>query len=331
MPKPRKELVSLDTTPFYHCRSRCVRRAFLCGKDSVTGNCYEHRRQFIEDKLLLLAKIFAIDICSYAIMSNHYHAVVFVDREQAQGWTDLEVAQRWHCLFKGTPLTQRFARGETLISAEMQTIKERICVWRQRLINISWLFRILNESIARLANTEDGCSGRFWEGRFKSDALLDEAALMTCMAYVDLNPVRTKMAKSPETSAHTSIKRRCQQAQKAIQPNDPKQQDKALLAFVGNPRKDMPKGLPFALSDYLELVDWTGRIIRKDKRGAIPSQLPPILERLSIEPKHWLYLSQHFESRCKGLVGVTYRVRKAARALGYLRLPGKSRCIEVTS
>ena len=174
MPKPRKALVSLDDTPYYHCMSRCVRRAFLCGTDAVSGNCYEHRRQFIEDKLLTLSETFAIDICSYAIMSNHYHVVVYVDREQATAWTAKEVVGRWHRLFKGTPLTQRLARNDVLGTAELEAVNHAVSLWRQRLMDISWFFRIINESIARQANAEDHCTGRFWEGRFKSDALLEE-------------------------------------------------------------------------------------------------------------------------------------------------------------
>lgn len=144
-------------------------------------------------------------------------------------------------------------------------------------MDISWYMRCLNESIARQANEEDGCTGRFWEGRFKSQALLDEKALAACLAYVDLNPVRAGMAKTPEESDYTSVKERVAKAlsndRKVLQP-------KHLLPFVGNPRQQMPKGLPFRLKDYLELIDWTGRVLREDKRGAIPAHLPPLLERL---------------------------------------------------
>ena len=167
MPTPRKALVSLEATPYYHCVSRCVRRAFLCGQDQPSGRCYEHRRQWIEDKLLQLTDSFAINLCAYAIMHNHYHVVLHVDRECAEQWSALDVVERWHQWFKGTALSQRFANGETLLGAKLDAVNERVSVWRQRLSDISWFMRIINEAIARMSNQEDQCTGRFWEGRFK--------------------------------------------------------------------------------------------------------------------------------------------------------------------
>ena len=177
MPRPRKAIVSLDATPYYHCISRCVRRAFLCGTDSFTGNCYEHRRQWVEDKLLELATVFAIDIAAYAVMSNHYHVVLHIDREQAANWSTAEVIRRWHRLYKGTPLTQRFIRHDKLHKAELEAVKALAETWRERLYSLSWFMKMVNEQIARAANLEDKASGRFWEGRYKSQALLDEKAL----------------------------------------------------------------------------------------------------------------------------------------------------------
>ena len=322
MPKPRHTQVSLEATPYYHCVSRCVRRAFLCGDDQLTGQNYEHRRQWIKDKLYQLTEVFALDLCAYAVMSNHYHVVLHVDHEQAQDWSRDEIIIRWHMLFKGHALSQRYLQKQSLGRAELSVLDEIVAIWRDRLMNISWFMRIMNESIARQANNEDVCSGRFWEGRFKSQALLDEAALATCMAYVDLNPIRAKLADTPEHSDHTSIQQRSLSAQMAHNPNHPQQQTKQLMPFAGNPRKNMPKGLPFRLTDYLELVDWSGRILREDKRGAIDSQLPDILTRLNIEPQHWVYLTQHFESRFKGLVGTAYKLKQTCKTLGYQRTPG---------
>ncbi len=87
MPRARSQQVSLSDTPFYHCISRCVRRAFLCGEDVVTGKSFEHRRGWIEARILFLAKIFSIDVCAYAVMSNHLHLVLHVDDKQAKNWS----------------------------------------------------------------------------------------------------------------------------------------------------------------------------------------------------------------------------------------------------
>ena len=93
----------------------------------------------------------------------------------------------------------------------------------------------------------------------------------------------------------------------------------------------MPKWLPFRLADYLELVDWTGRVIRDDKRGAITDNLPPILERLQIDPRYWFFMTEHFESRFKGLVGAAYTLKSACVKLGYQRTPNLAVCSELLS
>jgi hypothetical protein len=329
MPKPRKALISLDDTAYYHCMSRCVRRAFLCGNDPSTNQSFEHRRQWILDKLKELTGCFAIDCCGYALMSNHYHLVLFVDRDAAKAWTLDEVIERWQKLFKGSVLVDRYRSGQNLSRAEWDALGQLVSKWRERLSDISWFMRCLNESVARRANQEDRCSGRFWEGRFKSQALLDEKALAACLAYVDLNPVRAKMAQTPESSECTSIAERIAAAKASGEGNQTQKdadQPAHLLSFVGNPRSEMPKGLPFKLTDYLELVDWTGRILREDKQGYIAQEIPPILERLQIDPQHWGYLTKSFESRFKGLVGTAFALKQACQNLGYRRSPGMSAC-----
>ena len=219
MPKARKSQVSIEATPYYHCVSRCVRRAFLCGKDSQSGQDFEHRRQWIEDRLLALAGIFAIDIAAYAILSNHYHVVLHIDVDKARDWSMREVCSHWHELFSGYNLSTRYLAGEPLSTTEEEQLNIKVEDWRQRLVDISWFMRCLNEPIARQANQEDKATGRFWEGRFKSQALLDEKALAACMAYVDLNPIRAGMAETPETSDHTSVKQRIEHQNKTSPVN----------------------------------------------------------------------------------------------------------------
>jgi len=321
MPRSRKSQIALEATPYYHCTSRCVRRAFLCGRDEHSGNDYEHRRGWIEQRMLALANEYALDICAYAVMSNHYHIVLHINADKANAWTDTEVIQRWHALHAGNFLSHQYLAGKDLYDAQLTVISELVTEWRERLMSISWFMRALNEDIARQANAEDVCTGRFWEGRFKSQALLDAAALATCMAYVDLNPIRAQMADSPETSDYTSVKERIDTAQTKPETAEPRQ-PKLLFPFVGYPRQDMPAGLPFRLQDYLELVDWTGRQIRSDKRGSIAQRTPPILERLNIDAEHWVYNTQHFESQFKGLVGTVLSIKAQCHRLGYQRTPG---------
>ena len=208
MTLPRSSLVCVDDTPFYHITSRCVRRSFLCGVDHTTGTDYSHRRLFIEQRIHLLSSVFAIDIAAYAVMSNHLHLVVKLSPEVIDEWSDHEVVNRWTCLFKGPLLIQKYSQGVILPSAEQQVANDIIDTYRLRLADLGWFMKCLNEPIARMANKEDGCTGHFWEARYKSQALLTEEAVLSCMAYVDLNPIRATMASTPENSEHTSIKER---------------------------------------------------------------------------------------------------------------------------
>jgi hypothetical protein len=170
-----------------------------------------------------------------------------------------------------------------------------------------------------------------WEGRFKSQALLDEKAFAACMAYVDLNPIRSRMAETPETSDHTSVKKRIkhQSQTSPVNPEAIRAQPSELLPFAGYPRNKMPKGLPFRYTDYLELVEWTGRILRDDKKGYIPDHLPDILTRLNIDSRHWVYLTKDFESPFKSLVGSAYQIRQACEQMGKNWVRGVKRCAEV--
>jgi hypothetical protein len=148
----------------------------------------------------------------------------------------------------------RYRSGQNLSRAERDALGQLVSTWRERLSGISWFMRCLNEFVVRKAKQEDRCSGRLREERFKSQALLDEKALAACLAYVDLNPVRAKMAQTPESSEYTSIAERIAAAKASGEGNQTPQgsdQPAHLLSFVGNPRKEMPKGQPFKITEYL--------------------------------------------------------------------------------
>ena len=302
MTQSRQSQVSLSDTPYYHCISRCVRRAYLCGEDKYTEKSFEHRRQWVVERMHYLASLFNIDICAYAIMSNHYHLVLHIDEQHNESLTHEEVCERWCQLYSKPVLVERWQSEQTTSEAENKAALTIINRWKGRLADISWFMRCLNEFIARKANKEDECSGRFWEGRFKSQALLDEDALLTCMAYVDLNPIRAKMAASVESSEYTSAYERIHGIQQQGKPSD-LYHKKPLFGFIGDENQNDTQGIPFSLLDYIELVDWSGRIIREDKRGAISSQRPRLLSTLGLENDIWLLLASSFGKDYHGAVG----------------------------
>ena len=186
-------------------------------------------------------------------------------------------------------------------------IRDSITIWRERLSSLSWYMKCLNEPIARKANKEDNCTGHFWESRYKSQALKTEQALLSCMAYVDLNPIRAKQADTPESSDYTSIQERIKPKWNLKEAIKRQVKQKTLSAITNSafnklkPAQLMPldnqnpQTLPLNFKDYLELVDWTGRIIREDKRGYIKQSTPPILERLTMSNNDWLINSNQFE------------------------------------
>ena len=339
MTQSRDTQISLDDTPFYHCYVRCVRRAFLCGDDHATGENYDYRKQWIVSRLRFLSYIYAIDICAYAVMSNHYHVVLHVDHARATDWTAREVAERWAQLYKAPLLVQRWLESpDTVGEVELVTVMEIIEVSRKRLYDVSWFMRCVNATIARMANNEENVKGRFWEGRFKSQALLDETAVLSCMAYVDLNPIRAGMQNDLVDSDFTSIQQRLYEyvkhksvntgAEKQLSANIIRQRkirselkldklsEAPLMPFDGSSHTDLPIALPFTREDYFELVDTTGRTIREDKRGFIPAEVPAIIKRLGLKPDIWLDQVKNFSRRYGACAGCVARMESYSESTG---------------
>ena len=271
----RKDIIDPEIPRFYHCITRCVRRAFLCGQDPATKKNYNHRKAWIERRLFILSDCFAIDLYAYAVMDNHYHVVLMLDPKGSEHWSDLEVVDRWLNTFDA-PIKpeEREKKRQALLQNE-----EKIEVYRQRLCSLSWFMSCLNTPLARRSNKEDGVKGHFWESRFASIPLLDEAAVLACMAYADLNPVRARISDSLESSPFTSINKRLS--------------DLHLNANVSlcNPIEPINgtltlRPLTISLQDYIDFVQWTGQSIIHNNKGAL-EKAPPIFQKLDIKPSEW--------------------------------------------
>ncbi|MFT5447473.1 MAG: REP element-mobilizing transposase RayT [Gammaproteobacteria bacterium] len=308
MAYPRYLQVPPNAPGTYHCVSRCVRRAFLCGDDAVSGRRFDHRKEWVEKRIIELASVFSMAVNAYAVMSNHFHLVIETDPNAPNFWSDDEVARRWLSLSSPAAKSNlSFALRIAALSAQ----PERLAVLRHRLGSLSWYMRFLKEPIARQANREDECSGRFWEGRFRVQALLDDTSVLASMVYVDLNPIRAKIASTPEQSLFTSI---CQRIQAARHAED-------------EPIQPLASSIDSQLSvvstrEYIELVEWTGRTLHPGRRGVIPSGTPSIVWRLGLRKKQWMFQVPATESHYRRAIGQVDALIEFARLAGLKWLHG---------
>jgi REP element-mobilizing transposase RayT len=309
VPKPRRQQVSPEATAYYHCISRCVRRAFLCGQDRASGKNFDHRKLWLIERMKELAAIFAVDICSYGALSNHVHVILHIDPERVHSWTDEQVAARYEKLFRHT------VRQWRKLPEREQARK--LLQWRRRLWDLSWFMRCLNESIARRANREDHCTGRFWEGRFRSQALLDEGALLTCMSYVELNPIRAGLATTLEASEFTSIRERLLAVARGQTG-----EESSLVPFADQVVEGT-KRLPVRFVDYVELLRWTAASITGVRESEdVPGGIGTLLERSGLESRSFVASVQSYACNFFTMVGHVHRIEVESRRRGYRRRLG---------
>lgn len=243
-------------------------------------------------------------------MSNHYHVILRVDQNATGRWSDAEVIERWGRLFKLPQVVQDFARGEMLDTESRTHAEQKVATYRARLSSISWFMKCLNTDIARAANKEDNCTGRFFEGRFKCQALLDEAALLKCMAYVDLNPVRARTAGSAETASHTSMAHRLSAGSGGLLPfaDEPRPSPER----PERPPRAEPPCIPFTFADYQALVAWTGRL----SETRTPNPTPALLRRHDINLRAWAAVMRRGTLSRPRVLGAAQRIRAFAQAVG---------------
>ena len=302
MTMARKLLVDAEVTRFYHCVSRCVRRAFLCGKG------FEHRKQWIEDRLQVLSDSFAISVAGFAVLDNHLHLLIRLDPLEAQTWSPEQLVRRWISVFRPSQLDFENAKAvDAWVAAEAQNPK-KIESYRERLSNLGWFMKALKEPLARMANKEDDCKGAFWEGRYKSVAILDEEALLAISTYIDLNPFAAGASALPETSKHTSLRQRVVHVKRKGKLQTLKAAQQGSIAgskASGNLEQDhwlipiedrrpysgdsVREGMleSFSLGSYLQLVDYTSRLYRSGK-ARLSAKVAGIFERLGTSSEYWM-------------------------------------------
>lgn len=325
MRKPRCEIIDPAEVNVVHVCSRTVRQCFLLGDDPVSGENFDHRKGWIEDLLQRFAAQFGIDLIAYAVMSNHFHLILRNRPDVVRTWSDTEVARRWLMICphrkdaQGRPLQPT----ETELNA-IRNCPERLAEIRRRLADISWWVRLLNQRVAMRANQEQNACGRFFDQRYKAIRLLDEASLVACAAYVDLNPIRAAIAQTIEASDHTSVRcritslrERCRSSQSrpVASPavhNEVKpirhRGDEFLSPVSLDESTTQPGPQPSRLStrcsdkgfsglstpEYLKLLDWTARQSRPDKPGCTPEDVPPVIQRLGFSATAWMELVSSF-------------------------------------
>ena len=276
----RAQIVDPSVTRWYHCVTRCVRRAFLLGEEGVRpqrldrtaargtcGNLRGGRRRVCDPGQPSAPAGAARSGCRQRLVGRGGRAAL------------------------GTPLSasRQDRDSRSPVSDEWVQARLKDAGWvataRQRLQSLSWFMKCLKEPLSRLANRQEQTRGAFFEGRFKSVAILDEESLLATCAYIDLNPVAAGIAEVPEASAHTSIKQRVEHVQEQGRDRGsegrPGRQRRGLDvrrrawkrgsgsvrsridARLDSAREGMIEG--FSLGNYLLLVDYTGRLFREGK------------------------------------------------------------------
>jgi hypothetical protein len=283
-------------------------------------------------------------------MNNHLHVIIKSSRSTTESWSAEEVARRWLRLFP----KKRDENGhpEEPSDDHIDAITGNpglVETYRERLNSISWFMKSLDEWLSRKANKEDNCTGKFWEGRFKCTALKTQGAVLACMQYVDLNPIRSGSVETPEASDFTSAQdrirarearialeryRKERASSKTRSPETPDQKkiierltltakrDSWLSPIIYNELETEKPFLNMKLDDYLSLLDSTGRNIATDKTGSIPRDLEPLLERMELNIEHWTDTVEHFGKRFYHIAAPVKTLIESASKLGLKWMKG---------
>jgi len=324
----RAEVFDPNEVAIAHVYNRTVRRCFLMGDDAVSGKNFDHRKAWIGEYLQQFAAAFGIDLLGFAILSNHFHLILRTRPDVVATWDDREVARRWLmlCPHRRSPDSAAMPPMQPEINS-IANCPVKCAEIRKRLSNISWWMRLLCQRVAQRANHEDEETGRFFQDRYRATRLVDEASLLACAAYVDLNPIRAAMAQPLEASDHTSVQRRIEALANRGAPADPEQPGPARDGYLSpltideqlDPTGPCPsqgstrcsdKGfLAMSIEDYLELLDWSARQWVPGKRGNTPDSIAPM--SLTFVAYFLRRAGSRLATTCFGPLPITLRARQA--------------------
>ncbi len=342
MTSARSQLVDVELTRWYHVISKTVRGAFLLGEGDHT------RKQWIEDRLKLLASVFAVEVGGFAILDNHLHVLIRLEPEQLDGDSDEAILRRWAVVFPPRGADRKaLEKIDQWVELKLND-KAFVQKCRQRLGDLGWFMKCLKEPLARLANKLEQQTGAFWQSRFKSIAILDDEALLATCAYIDLNPVAAGIAKLPEESEFTSAKARVDDCRESGRLDDLQAARAGSVAGVkaaagigadfwlcpiedtreqGGSRTGLLDG--FSLGSYLQLIDYTSRLIRTGK-ACVSADVTSLLDRLGTSASVWEHNLRHMFASSKQL-GHAFsfhreRLNEAAKHRGIGRMANLNGC-----
>ncbi len=299
MRKPRRQILDPTISCYYHVTSRCVQGDYLLRDDDDT------RKTMMQDLLRKLHDAYAVDVCSFSIMDNHFHGVLRLNPDAAERWTDRQVMERWgkiHPPRNGSrrplPITEEWIDQQVADTKNVAKTREKIC-------SASQFMKDLKQPIAEFVNRQNKRKGHFWDGRFNSVAILDDVGLLAVNSYVDLNPFAAGMYEIPEDARHTSLYERIHVLKAAQKPSDDgKVQWLVPIEALGEMAEDFdPKcqGMLRGVSekDYVTFVDSVARLVRPGKDHLDEGALP-ILKRLNITTASYMDI---FERLCDADAG----------------------------
>jgi hypothetical protein len=307
------------------------------------------RKAWIERRLQELDAIFAVSVGGFSVMDNHLLLLVRLDTADAAAWSEEDVVRRWFRLYPPRGSDRKPLATTQVDDLVVRRLKDEkwVANARERLSSLGWFMKCLKEPLSRMVNKAEKCTGSFFEGRYKSIAILDEDALLSVCAYIDLNPVAAGIAVVPEQSEHTSVKSRVEHVAEQQRTDDLREVMSGSVAAsraargledslwlvpiedrrrVDSPREGMLEG--FTLANYLVLVEYTGRMFREGK-AQISSELAGLFERLGSSADCW---QARMDKLCSGrlfgrfMASSRERLRSAAQSLGVHHLANLGGC-----